>query len=145
MTGAPLLRGEIASCGSDDRRQRRAPAPDAADLVDADGYSLRQLAEVIHLIDHGVSDRRHYRGHGALDRVAIEDVHLIALRVLSKRHLVHLPAIAADAGSANPGEDEITCFRPSSPQVHGTERAQADAAECMLQLYVIRVTEVPLG
>src|SRR5690606_31848903 len=119
-----------------DRHRRRASAPDAAHLVHAHGDSGWQLTEIGNLIVLRIRNGWHRSDQRALDRFAVEDVHLITLCILSKGYFVDLPAVATDPCSANPGEDEIACFRSPSTDMDGTERAKTDAAECVLQLHV---------
>src|SRR5690606_33175123 len=144
MTETPEIFGrEVAPKVLDDRHCLRASAPDVAHLVHAHSDSGWQLAEIGNLIVLRIRNGWHRSDQRTLDRFAVEDVHLVALRVLSKGNFVDLPAIATDPCPADPGEDEIACSQSSSPNVNGTEWAKTDAAECVLQLHVCRMPDIP--
>src|SRR5690606_9551036 len=144
MTETPEIFGrEVAPKVLDDRHCRRASAPDVAHLVDAQSDSGWQLAEIGNLIVLRIRNGWRRSDQRTFDHFAVEDVHLVSLRVLSKGNFVDLPAIATDPRSADPGEDEIACSQSSSPNVNGTERAQTDAAERVLQLHVCRMPDIP--
>src|SRR5437762_1476893 len=81
---------------------RGAAAEDGAELIGADGDRGLRGAEVGGLLGGGVGGARGDGGQRALDGAAVEDIDLVALRLLGQGNLDGVPAVAAHARATHP-------------------------------------------
>src|SRR3954447_15702424 len=104
------------SCGrsaNDNGRVTLETAPGhGAHLRDTKAERGLKTAEIGNLLGIAVEDGRLHARKRPHDRVILENVDLVALRILGQRNLDRFPAIAVATGAAHPFEADAASFPP---------------------------------